>query len=269
MKDQSSSFEKSIPEVYEKYLGPYLYEPFSKYVTNRILGDPQQVLEIGCGSGRLTNHLVNSLSQTAKLTALDINSNMIAVAKEKVQSYQVEFVHGDAQEMPFEDNTFDFVVCQFGFMFLPNKQKGFNEAWRVLKPRGQFIFVTWDKAENNITLHISQETILSHLKASPPAYFGRAYYSMNNPDDLLAYTKNAGFENGKIEKVSLQATCQTALDAAIGFVEGNSIIKEILKEGGPELLQKIESNIVKRINSEVCQDPVCSEINAWLGEAFK
>lgn len=269
MKDNPTPFEKSIPEVYEKYLGPYLYEPYSAYVTTRIKGNPQSVLEIGCGSGRLTNQLANKISSDSKLTALDINANMIAVAKQKVMDEKVEFVQGDAQDLPFPDNSFDLIICQFGFMFLPDKQKGFNEAWRVLKPGGQFLFVTWDKAEHNITLHISQQTILKYLKTTPPAYFGRAYYSMNDPDDLLSYTQVAGFENGKIEKISLQGICPTAMDAAIGFVEGNSIIKEILKEGGPELLQTIEEEIVKKIHAEVCPDPVCSEINAWLGEAFK
>jgi ubiquinone/menaquinone biosynthesis C-methylase UbiE len=174
----------------------------------------------------------------------------------------------DAQDLPFPDNYFDVVVCQFGFMFLPEKQKGFNEAWRVLKPGGQFLFVTWDKAENNITLHISQQTILQFLEATPPPFFGRAYSSMNNPEELRSYTEVAGFENATVEKVTLVGQSPTAMDAAIGFVEGNAIIHEILKEG-TELLDTIKNAIVVKINEKVSADPVRSEINAWVGEAFK
>jgi ubiquinone/menaquinone biosynthesis C-methylase UbiE len=193
---------------------------------------------------------------------------MLEIAKQKVKASNVEFVLGDAQALPFPDHSFDFVICQFGFMFLPDKQKGFNEAWRVLKPGGQFLFLTWDKAENNITLHISQQTILQLLKATPPPYFGKAYSAMNNPDELLLYTKNAGFENARIEKITLEGKCTSAMNAAIGFVEGNSIIKEIVKEG-PELLQTIKNTIASKINAQVGKDPVSSELNAWLGEAFK
>ena len=254
--------------MYERYLGPYLYEPYAIYVTKRIKNSPQQVLEIGAGSGRVTKHLSETIGLKAKLTAIDINPNMLDIARQRVDAINVDFQVADAQALPFPDDSFDCVICQFSFMFLPDKQKGFNEAWRVLKPGGQFLFLTWDKAEKNITLHISQQTIIQYLKTEPPAYFGRAYSAMNNPEELKSYTKVAGFENVTIEKITLEGQSPTAMDAAIGFVEGNSIIKEILKEG-PELLQTIKNTIVSRINQQVCKDPVCSQLNAWLGEAFK
>ncbi len=268
MKKDNNPFERTIPGVYERYLGPYLYEPYAVYVTNRIKGKPQHILEIGAGTGRLTRNIAEKIGLEAKLTAIDINPAMIEIARQKVNAVNVDFLEADAQALPFPDNSFDVVVCQFGFMFLPDKQKGFNEAWRVLKPGGQFLFTTWDKAENNITLHISQQTILQFLKATPPPFFGRAYSSMNNPEELQSFTKVAGFENGSIEKVSLQGLSASAMDAAIGFVEGNAIIHEILKVG-PELLQTIESSIVVKIHEQVSKDPVRSELNAWLGEAFK
>ncbi len=268
MKNSAIPFEQSIPEVYEKYLGPYLYEPYSIYTSSRIEGNPKNVLEIGVGSGRLTNHLLKTIDKESRLTGVDINPNMLRVAQQKVHASNVEFVEADAQNLPFGDHCFDLVICQFGFMFLPDKQKGFNEAWRVLKPGGQFLFVTWDKAEHNITLHLSQQTILHHLKATPPPYFGRAYSAMNDPKILKNYAKVAGFEKGLVEKITLNGTCVRAMDAAIGFVEGNSIIKEIVKEG-PDLLQTIENDIVLKIRQRFGEDPFTSELNAWLGAYFK
>ncbi len=268
MEAKNIPFEKTIPGVYEKYLGPYLYEPYAVYVTSRIIAHPEKVLEIGSGSGRLTNHLSKKMGTQAVVHAIDINPNMLEIARVKIKATNVEFLLADAQSLPFPDNSFDCVICQFSFMFLPDKQKGFNEAWRVLKPGGQFMFLTWDKAENNISLHISQQTILQFLKTEIPAYFCKAYSAMNNPEDLLEYTKVAGFKNTTIEKVTLTGQSPTAMDAAIGFVEGNSIIKEILKEG-PELLETIKTTITTRIHEQVSQDPISSELNAWMGEAFK
>jgi ubiquinone/menaquinone biosynthesis C-methylase UbiE len=268
LKENNIPFENTIPGVYERYLGPYLYEPYALHVIKRIKDQPKQVLEIGAGTGRLTNHLAKKIGLDAMLTAIDINPAMLDIARMKVNEPNVEFQVADAQNLPFPDNKFDFVVCQFSFMFLPDKQKGFNEAWRVLKPGGQFLFVTWDKAENNITLHISQQTILHLLKATPPPFFGRAYSSMNNPNELQSYAEAAGFKNVAVQKITLEGECPTALDAATGFVEGNAIIHEILKEG-TELLETIKTTIVAKINEHVSADPVRSELNAWVGEAIK
>ena len=114
----TTPFEKTIPGVYERYLGPYLYEPYAVYVTNRIKGAPQHVLEIGAGTGRLTRHLAEKIGPQAKLTAIDINPSMLEICRQKVEAKNVDFQEADAQALPFDDSSFDCVVCQFGFMFL-------------------------------------------------------------------------------------------------------------------------------------------------------
>jgi SAM-dependent methyltransferase len=260
-------YKEAIPGKYERYLGPYLYEPYAIYTKSRIKGSPKIVLEMAAGTGRVTRHIAEKIGNEARLIATDINPNMLNIARKQVDAPNIEFLVADSQDLPFPDNSFDCVICQFGFMFLPDKQKGFNEAWRVLKPGGQFIFVTWDKPENNITLNISQQTVIHYLKDPPPPFYARPY-AMHNPVELKNHLTVAGFPNSTIEKVTLFGECPTAMDAAIGFVEGNSIILEILKDG-MELLDTIKAEIVKKINSQVSMAPVKSQLNAWFGEAFK
>lgn len=260
-------YKEAIPGKYERYLGPYLYEPYAIYTKGRIKGFPKMVLEMGAGTGRVTRHIAEKIGNEAKLIATDINLNMLDIARKQSDTSNIEFLVADSQYLPFPDNSFDCVICQFGFMFLPDKQKGFNEAWRVLKPGGQFIFATWDKAENNITLNISQQIVIHYLKVAPPPFYARPY-AMHDPVELRNYLTVAGFSNRTIERVTLNGECPTAMDAAIGFVEGNSIIHEILNDG-MELLETIKAEIVAKINSRVSIDPVKSELNAWFGEAFK
>ena len=267
MTEINIEYKDAIPSKYERYLGPYLYEPYAIYTKGLIKGSPQFVLELAAGTGRATKHIAEKIGIEGKLIATDINPGMLNLAMKQINSNNVEFLEADTQNLPFPDNSFDCVICQFGFMFLPDRQKGFNEALRVLKPGGQFISVTWDKAENNETLHISQQTVKSHLKNDPPSFYARPY-SMHNPDELLNHLTTAGFSNTKIEKVTLIGGCPKAMDAAIGFVEGNSIIHEILKDGN-ELLQIIKDEIVKKIHSKIGPDPIKSNLNAWVCEANK
>ncbi len=267
MTEINISYKEAIPGKYEHYLGPYLYEPYAIYTKGRIKGSPKIVLEMAAGTGRVTRHIAEKIGNEAKLIAADINPNMLDIARKQVDAGNIEFVVADSQNLPFPDNSFDCVICQFGFMFLPDKQKGFNEAWRVLKPGGQFIFFTWDKSENNITHYISQQTVIHYLMEAPPPYYARPY-AMHDPVELREHVTVAGFSNAKVERVTLYGECPTAMDAAIGFVEGNSIVFEILKDG-MDLLDTIKAEIVEKINSQVSTDPVRSEINAWIGEAFK
>ena len=136
-----------------------------------------------------------------------------------------------------------------------------------MKPGGQFIFVTWDKAEHNITLHISQQTVINFLKEVPPPFYARPY-SMHDPLELHNHLTVAGFSRATIERISLYGECPSAMDAAIGFAEGNAIIHEILKYG-MDFLNTIKAEIVKKINAQVGTDPIRSKLSAWVGEAFK
>lgn len=267
MTEINTEYKEAIPGKYERFLGPYLYEPYAIYTKGLIKGFPRFVLELAAGTGRVTKHIAEKIGSEAKLIATDINPGMLNIARTQVHARNVEFLVADSQDLPFPDNSFDCVICQFGFMFLPDRQKGFNEAWRVLKPGGQFISVTWDKAENNVTLSISQETVKSYLKNDPPPFYARPY-SMHDPDELQNHLTTAGFSNTKIEKVTLTGTCPAAMEAAIGFVEGNAIVHEILKDGF-ELLETIKKDIAEKINSKVSPDPVKSNLNAWVCEAIK
>jgi SAM-dependent methyltransferase len=267
MSEPTLSYKESIPGIYERYLGPYIFEPFAVYITGRIKGSPQRVLEIAAGTGRVTKHIAERIGKEATLIATDINPAMLDIARQQVDATNVEFQQADAQDLPFPDNSFDCVICQFGYMFLPDRQKGFNESWRVLKPGGQFLFVTWHKKENNITYNISHETILGFLKEPPPPYFGKPY-SMHDPVELRSYLTIAGFTTATIEKIALEGESSTALDVATGFLEGNSIVGEILKDG-PEQVEIVRNTIASKINQQVSKDPVRSQLNAWVGEAFK
>lgn len=164
MKNASFSFGGPIPELYDRYLGPYIFEPYAKDIAARIKLPVKQVLEVAAGTGRVTHHIAGCIGKDARLTATDINADMLAVARQRVNAPHIEWMTANAMELPFDDNYFDCVVCQFGYMFLNDRQKGFDEALRVLKPGGQFLFSTWDKVENNITAYISRQIVTAFFK---------------------------------------------------------------------------------------------------------
>ncbi|WP_085523546.1 demethylmenaquinone methyltransferase [Tuberibacillus sp. Marseille-P3662] len=107
--------------------------------------DPQpgrEALDVCCGTGDWTYGLSQTLGQDGCVIGLDFSDNMLKVAKQKSEhssfdNYQ--FVHGDAMNMPFADNRFDYVTVGFGLRNVPDYLQVLKEMHRVLKPGGRVI----------------------------------------------------------------------------------------------------------------------------------
>ena len=65
------------------------------------------------------------------------------------QDGRIQWKQADALALPFENQSFDIVACQFGVMFFPDKVQGYHEAWRILKPGGRFLVSVWDRISEN------------------------------------------------------------------------------------------------------------------------
>src|SRR4030095_10771339 len=95
----------------------------------------------------VTRQLANTLPAGVSILATDLNQPMLDQAAAAGTARLVEWQQADAMQLPYPDEAFDMVVCQFAVMFFPNKQKAFSEARRVLRPGGCFIFNVWDRIE--------------------------------------------------------------------------------------------------------------------------
>src|SRR5512144_2226001 len=131
------AFSGSIPELYEDYLVPLIFEPYASDLADRVASvAPRRVLEIAAGTGVVTRHLARTLPAAATIVATDLNPPMLDMAAKRGVARAVEWRQADAMKLPFEDATFDAVVCQFAVMFFPDRAAAFAEARRVLRPGG-------------------------------------------------------------------------------------------------------------------------------------
>jgi ubiquinone/menaquinone biosynthesis C-methylase UbiE len=149
MSENPLTFDGEIPENYDRFLGPTLFEPFAADLAARHVGDgARDVLEVACGTGILTRALLRRIPSTARLVATDLSPDMLDYARKRlVEPGRVEWRQADVAALPFADASFDAVYCQFGLMFAADKVAAASEARRVLRPGGSFVFNVWSRLE--------------------------------------------------------------------------------------------------------------------------
>jgi SAM-dependent methyltransferase len=124
-----TEFRADIAAIYERLLVPLLFESYAADLARRIATlKPRSVLETAAGTGAVTRALATALGSNAQLTATDLNEPMLGIARERMADARVQWQQADALALPFDDGSFDAVVCQFGVMFFPDKLRGFQEA---------------------------------------------------------------------------------------------------------------------------------------------
>ncbi len=261
------SFGGSITKMYDEVLGPVYFEPYAIDTAGRVASlKPVTILETCCGTGRVTVNLKKKIP-AARITGLDINPDMLSIAKEKLKESNIEFLLGDATELPFPDNAFDCVVTQFGMMFFRDKVKGVAEAFRVLKPGGTFIFNVWGKLEANRMSATGREIVTAYFNNNPPdMYF--APYEMHNIDDVVAIVKSGGFSDVQHEVLTKECIAVSADVMSAGLIEGNSIGNTI-RENDPAAIELLKAKVFKTLVERFGDHPCKTTMQAIVYTATK
>jgi ubiquinone/menaquinone biosynthesis C-methylase UbiE len=249
--DQNAQFAGAIPAAYDRYLGPILFQPYAEDLAARLKVDADSsVLELACGTGILTRVLRDRLPTTVRLVATDLNEPMIQNAARKfAEEEAVEWRQADACNLPFDDASFDAVVCQFGIMFVPDKALSAREARRVLKPGGVFLFNVWDAMEHNDLGRIAHQTISGFFENDPPTFY-QVPFGYHDQDEIKRVLEEAGFRDPRVDVVRKVGSASRAEDAAIGLVQGNPVAAAIA-ERDPALLSVITKAVADALKKRL------------------
>lgn len=229
-------FAGSIPHVYDRYMVPMLFAPYAELVAERAKAiAPSDILETAAGTGVVTAALHEALPD-ARIVATDLNAPMLEQAARRVGGESVRFEEANAQQLPFPDDSFDLVVCQFGIMFFPDKVMANSEARRVLRDGGKYILVIWDRVDRNVATHVAGRAVAELFPSDIGAFYERIPFRYHDQEAIRSDLAAAGFQEVQIETVELRSRAASARDAAIGLVQGTPMRSEI-EQRDPAMLK--------------------------------
>lgn len=181
-------------EVYEAKFVPAIFAEWAPRIAGAAgIGPGQRVLDVACGTGIVARECAR---RGAEVTGLDLNEGMLSVARRI--SPEIDWRQGDASDVPFEDGSFDAVVCQFGLMFFPEREKSLAEQWRVLAPGGRLAVSTWDAIEQ-IPIYVAMVGLIERHAGGDAAQALRAPFWLGDTTNLTNVFSAAGIADFEID----------------------------------------------------------------------
>jgi SAM-dependent methyltransferase len=184
---------------WQKHLGTIrtIFQPVTQALIDDVgIVEGQSVLDVAGGAGEPSFTIAQRVGANGSVVCTDVVAEMIAGAQTEAQRRgltNIRFRQSAADSLPFEDDSFDVVVCRFGIMFFPDPLAALREMLRVTKPAGMIGLAVWGKTELNPFYYLANDVLARHLGPAAPANpDAPAAYRFGEPDSLARVLRQAG-----------------------------------------------------------------------------
>jgi SAM-dependent methyltransferase len=264
-----AKFTGSVPEIYDSQLVPFIFEPYASDLVARLRTAPRgRILEIAAGTGAVTRAMAAGLPESNAIVATDLNQAMMDRAAARGTSRPVTWRQADAMELPFEDGSFDTIVCQFGVMFYPDRPRAHAEARRVLKPGGTYLFNVWDRLQDNEVADIVTSALAAHFPDDPPRFLARTPYGYNDKQGIERDLATGGFTRPPTITTVTARSRGTAAQGAVSYCEGTPLRGEIEARDAAGLA-RATAVATEAIVKKLGRDPIDAKIQALVVSVTK
>lgn len=239
---------RSAAEVYEEFFVPALFQEWASRVADAAHISPGQcVLDVACGTGVVTREASHRVGTSGSVVGLDLNEGMLAVAKRKAS--EIEWQQGHAEALPFDSDSFDAVVCQFGLMFFEDRCAAIEQMVRVLRHGGHLAVAVWDSLENTPGYAAVTE-LLKRLFGDEVANAMRAPFVLGDTQVLQSLFTDAGVPDAQITTHEGTARFPSISSWVYTDVRGWTLADMINDTQYQLLLQEAEKELQKFVTTE-------------------
>ncbi|MGF1509764.1 MAG: methyltransferase domain-containing protein [Myxococcota bacterium] len=183
--------------VYEEQFVPALFAPWAPRLAEQLIASPRdRVLDVATGTGVLARELGLRVPPE-NVTGCDLNRSMLTVAQSRAPGVRWEACPAEA--LPFPDQSFDAVGCQFGLMFFEDPKASIREMWRVLCPGGRMVVAVWSTLEDNEG-YLALTGLLRDVCGEEVAAELRVPFSFGDPAFLRNLFEDAGVRDARVKR---------------------------------------------------------------------
>ena len=169
------------------------------------------LIDVACGTGDIGKLFLDNTQKNLPITCVDPNNKMIAIGKNKLSNYKnINWVEAPAENLPINDNVFDFYTISFGLRNTKNLNKSLSEAYRVLKPGGRFLCLEFSKIQNSNldSVYKYYSKIIPFIgsiivgEKEPYEYLIKSIENFVNQEELVSIMKNNNFQKCSYRNLS-------------------------------------------------------------------
>lgn len=177
---------------YDRAFGPVSRQTVRPMLDAANVRSGMRVLDVCTGPGMFVEA---ALEHGAHAVGLDFSQEVVDLARRQVP--RGEFHRGDAQALPFPDDSFDAVVCAYGIIHVPVPEMALREMFRVVRPAGRVAVSVWDNATPNCGFEMIYAAVRAHGSVDVPVPHGPGYFQFSTEEKMRAALTEIGFSKVK------------------------------------------------------------------------
>jgi SAM-dependent methyltransferase len=218
----------SLLSIRDRYLAPSLLAPFADEMARRLsrigIGP---LLETSAGTGSLTQAIASAMAADLTIIATDPSGEMVEHASTRPGMARITWQTADPRALPFRDGIFGIVTNHFGVVAIPDRIQAFQEARRVMKPGGRFVFSVPGHLRHNPVADCLQDALNQLFPTDPPRFVEHVLHGYADNEAVDDDLTVAGFTEAIYSTVELPYAAASARDAAVGYCLGTPLRLEI------------------------------------------
>ncbi len=256
---------ETVSQGYEQHFADLTNQSVNEVLNAAAVEGGKQVLDVCCGPGVIT---AGATARGAKTFGIDFSSSAVDIASTNVPD--AEIYEGNAQSLPFSDNTFDAVVCGFGIIHVPDPQKALSEMYRVLKPAGRVAVSVWTLPNANNGFGLIYGAIKEHADMGVDTPHGPDFFQFSDPDKLTEALLEIGFNEPSVNEVSQTWEFKEPQGLFTSIMEGAVRARALIAAQTSDAQESILETVAAEVSEYKSSDGIYRvPMPALIGSAIK